>query len=256
MMEMFQDTIIQGDCLETLKTFPDELVDLIITSPPYNIGNDHHTGSKRTQAYFDDIPESKYQAQQVKMLTELYRILKTTGSLFYNHKNRIRDGLTISPYQWIFKTKFLLKQEIVWVNGSQNLDKIRFYPFSERVYWLAKNQKTILQNNLNLTDVVSNKRWPAQGTNKKHARTYPIRFPRDIITMFPDAKLILDPYCGSGTTCLAAKELGRHYIGIELDQNYAKYARQRIEGYQPLTTYCQPQIAIASLGGKDTRSEI
>ena len=55
----------------------------------------------------------------------------------YQHKNRIKKGVQISPYEWI-KSLFI-KQEIVWINES-NFDKIRFYPFTERVYWLTKSK--------------------------------------------------------------------------------------------------------------------
>jgi len=76
-------------------------------------------------------------------------VLKNNGSLIYQHKNRISKGIQISPYEWIYKSNFIIKQEIVWINRSQNFDKIRFYPFTERVYWLAKDNKTKLYNKIN-----------------------------------------------------------------------------------------------------------
>ena len=91
--------IYHGDCLEVLKEFPDESVDLVITSPPYNLGNDHHTGNKRHQAYNDDMKEREYQEWQIKVLNEVYRVLRPEGSLMYNHKNRIKKGRQITPYE-------------------------------------------------------------------------------------------------------------------------------------------------------------
>lgn len=155
---MKTNQIYKGDCIEVMKTLPAECIDLIITSPPYNLGNKHHTGDKRHQAYADSMPEIKYQEWQIEVLRECFRILKFEGSLFYNHKNRIRKGIQISPYEWLFKTPFIIKQELVWFNRSQNFDKIRFYPMTERVYWLAKDAKTKLFNAINHHDVFDAKR--------------------------------------------------------------------------------------------------
>ena len=132
-------TLKQGDCLELMKGLPDENVDLILTSPPYNIGNTHHTQNKRHHPYGDDMKETDYQEWQIRVLNECYRILKKEGSMIYNHKNRIKDGVQSTPYEWILKTKFIIKQEMVWINGSPNFEKTRFYPFTERLYWLAKD---------------------------------------------------------------------------------------------------------------------
>ena len=125
--------LIHGDCLEILPTMPDKFVDLTITSPPYNIVN-HSTRGFKHNPYKDNLPEEEYQAQQIKVLDELYRITKDTGSLMYNHKNRIIDQLSVTPYRWIEKSKWLVKQEIVWMNHSPNFAKVRFFPFTERVY--------------------------------------------------------------------------------------------------------------------------
>jgi len=219
--------IYQGDCLEVMKTFPDESIDLIITSPPYNLGNNHHTGNKKTQAYNDNLPEDEYQYNQFLFLNECFRILKGDGSMFYNHKNRIKDGLQITPYEWILKSKLIVKQELVWFNGSQNFDKIRFYPMTERVYWLTKSQKTKLFNAINHHDLFTTSEWPAVGTKGKHTRAFPIEFVKDMLKCFPDKNLVLDPYFGSGTTGLAVKELGKDFIGIELSEEYCKIAQAR-----------------------------
>jgi len=220
--------IYQGDCLEVMKEIPDKSIDLIITSPPYNLGKYHHTGSKRTQAYEDNLPEITYQIGQTEFLKECYRVLKDDGSMFYNHKNRIKDGRMISPYIWIFLTPFIIKQELVWFNGSQNFDKIRFYPMTERVYWLTKSHKTKLFNAINHHDLFSRSEWPAVGTKEKHTRAFPVEFVKDMLKCFPDKQIILDPYMGSGTTAVACKELGKSYIGIEISKEYCKIANSRM----------------------------
>lgn len=219
------------DCLEGMKKIPDSSVDLIVTSPPYNLGKTHHTGSNRFTSYdvYDDsMPEAEYQQWQIEVLRECYRVLKPEGSLLYNHKNRIKKGAQISPYEWLYKTPFVIKQEIVWFNRSQNFDKCRFYPMTERIYWLAKDPGTKLFNAINCHDVFDTKRWPAQGTKKEHKRAFPVEMVADLVTCFPNAKIILDPFMGSGTTAVACIKTGRNYIGFELSPEYHVTAQQRI----------------------------
>ena len=222
----------QGDCLELMKNIPDGSVDLIITSPPYNLGKTHHTGNNRFKSYSeynDDMPEELYQIWQTEILNECYRILKPDGSMFYNHKNRIRQGKQITPYEWLLKTNFIIKQEIVWFNGSQNFDKCRFYPMTERVYWLAKSPKTKMLNLINHHDVFNSKDWKPEGTKSEFKRAFPVKMPKDIISCFPFAKIVLDPFMGSGTTGVACVNTNRRFIGIELDKGYFEIAVRRIK---------------------------
>jgi site-specific DNA-methyltransferase (adenine-specific) len=213
----------------------EEKIDLIITSPPYNLGGKFHTGNTRyNQAYDvynDNLPEEIYQEQQIEFLNACYDKLQDGGSMFYNHKPRIKDGVTIHPLEWILKSKFILKQEIIWKNGSQNFDKIRFYPFTERVYWLVKDKKTKLFNKVGLPDI-----WEFKNhkRDKIHKATFPIDLPLTIIQCFEDARIICDPYMGRGTTAKAVLELNkedgndRKYIGFEISQTYCDYANTYI----------------------------
>ncbi len=222
---MSEVNLILGDCLLKLKELPDNSVDLVITSPPYNLGNNHHTGNIRHNPYNDSLPELEYQDNQIRVLAELFRVVKPEGSLFYNHKNRIKNGSQITPYEWLLKTKWIIKQELVWFNGSQNFDKIRFYPMTERVYWLAKSSNTKLFNAINHHDFFE---WSAVGTKKEHTRAFPEKMVMDILQCFPEAKTILDPYCGSGTVGVVAKQTGRSFIGIENNPVYLEIAQKRI----------------------------
>jgi len=220
--------LICGDILEELKKMEDGSVDLIITSPPYNLGNNHHTGNNRHKAYEDNMPEQEYQNWQIQSLMHCFRVLKSTGSMFYNHKNRIKDGLQISPYEWICKTSFIIKQELVWENGSQNFDKIRFYPMTERVYWLAKNRETKLNNIISHKDYFSKSEWSPVKTAGLHKRAFPLQMPLDIISCFPTANIILDPFMGSGTVGIACKQLKKEFIGIEINKAYFELAERSI----------------------------
>ena len=163
--------IICGDCLEVMKGIPDKSIDLVLTSPPYNLGNNHHTGNKKTQCYDDDFPEIIYQETQIEILKECVRVLRDKGSILYNHKNRIKDGVMSTPYKWLFKVPCIIKQELVWFNGSQNFDKCRFYPMTERVYWLSKLIETDFINNINNHDLFQ---FKAEGSTGEHKRAFPL----------------------------------------------------------------------------------
>ena len=216
------------DCLEGLGKIEDNSIDLIITSPPYNLGNTHHTGFKKHKSYEDKMPEDKYQLWQLEVMNECFRVLKNTGSLIYQHKNRISQGVQISPYEWIYKTNFVIKQEIVWINRSQNFDKIRFYPFTERVYWLTKDKKTKLINNINKQDVFDWKEWKPVGTKGVHTRAFPEKFVEDFLNVFPDANIVLDPFMGSGTVAVVCKRMKRNFIGFDKDKDFIELANKRL----------------------------
>jgi site-specific DNA-methyltransferase (adenine-specific) len=207
---------------------PDKCVDIVFTSPPYNLGKNHHTGSKKTRVYSDNLPELEYQEWQISVLNECFRILKDSGSLIYNHKNRIKNGVQISPYEWLFKTKFIIKQELVWFNSSQNFDKIRFYPMTERIYWMAKSNKTKLFNAINHHDFFGRDEWKAVGTKGRHTRAFPEKMVEDILKCFPESKIILDPFAGSGTTGVVCKNTNKNYILIEKEREYINIINERL----------------------------
>lgn len=222
-------SLIQGDCLEELDKLIEQgiKVDCIITSPPYNIGKMHSN-----QQYFgtyagNDMKEDEYQKWQIEFLNKCFEILTDNGSFFYNHKVRIKKGEAIHPLKWIFQSNFVLKQEITWDMGkSANCDKIRFFPFSERVYWLTKTPKTKLYNKDCLSDV-----WRVVPLHKRkdtnHIAVMPEQIAQNCVTAVTP-KIVLDPFMGSGTTGVACKKLGRDFIGIELDKDYYEIAVNRI----------------------------
>ena len=230
-IKLFANQIHNVDVLKGLSLLPPNSVDLIITSPPYNLGKRHHTGNIRFKSYNDyddDMPEHIYQQWQIEVLNECHRVLKTEGSMWYNHKNRIRNGVQITPYEWLLKTNFIIKQEVVWFNRSQNFDKIRFYPMTERVYWLAKSPKTKMFNAINHHDVFDAKDWKPEGTKGEFKRAFPIKMVEDILACFPEKGIVLDPFMGSGTTAIACINANRNYIGFELDKHYCDIANERV----------------------------
>lgn len=139
------DKIYNQDCLEGMKMIPEGSVDAVITSPPYNKG-ERKNGGKLVHyvfynSYNDDMEESEYQENQIAVINEIHRILKPNGSLFYNHKNRYNHGFQISPLDWIRRTRFSVRQEIVWDRGlAANIRGWRFWQTDERIYWLQKKR--------------------------------------------------------------------------------------------------------------------
>ena len=234
------------DALEGIKQLEDESIDIIITSPPYNKAglNGVCKGAKwnKTINYGGDInidnrPEDEYQEWQTDILNECYRVLKKDGLLFYNHKNRIvkGKGYIISPYSWLLKTPFLIRQEIIWnrKNGP-NQDPSRYVPSYENIYVLSKSKDTIFKRNKDVehkTDI-----WTINPDRKNnHPAPFPIDIPRNILSSLNDEKTkdrvitVFDPFNGSGTTGVAAIERGFNYIGFDIIDEYLQETERKIE---------------------------
>ena len=85
------------------------------------------------------MPEQDYQTWQINVLNELHRVTKFGGSVFYNHKLRWVDGEMFHPYEWLSKTNWRIKQEIIWDRTlAANVRGWRFWQIDERIYWLYK----------------------------------------------------------------------------------------------------------------------
>lgn len=242
---MEKNKIYCVDVLEGLKQLEDESIDLIITSPPYNKfgltktksriqGNNwHKTINYDDDPQNDNMNEDEYQDWQTEVLKECYRVLKKDGSMFYNHKNRINKGSIVSPYQWIFKTSFKIRQEIIWDRASSpNVDSVRYIPSTEKVIWLTKTTHT--PRFKRLKDIpYQGEVWkiiPQKGT--EHPAPMPIEIPNNIIpcVSLGERIIVLDPFCGSGTTLLSAKQNGCDFIGFEKFQKYVDMTERRLNG--------------------------
>ena len=113
---------------------------------------------------------------------------------------------------------------------SPNCDKIRFFPFSERVYWLTKNAKTKIYNVNKLSDV-----WRVVPTHKRKETGHIAVMPKeiaDIVLQSVEGNVVLDPFMGSGTTAIAAINTERNFIGFELNKEYFEIAQNRIKERQ------------------------
>ena len=119
------NTVICGDSLQVMKQLPSESVDLIITSPPYNLGVSSGSGVRKalsngsnwkTCKYSDDMPYEKYLEWQEMCVAEMFRLIKDNGAIFYNNKNRVQNGLLED--RSVIAKKFPLRQIITWKRGG------------------------------------------------------------------------------------------------------------------------------------------
>lgn len=233
------------DVLEGLRQLEDESVDVIITSPPYNkMGLNGFSNRKKRGTWYetidyngdidvDNMPEEEYQKWQIEVLNECYRVLKKNGSMFYNHKNRIRSGAgeIISPYEWLYKTNFKIRQEIIWDrNGTNNVKRCRYLPTTEKIFWLTKDKTVNFDRDLDTKYKMEV--WRLQfGRYTPHPAPFPVELPDNILDCIKsDERLIvLDPFMGSGTVAISAIKHNYDYIGFEKFETYIEMANKRIK---------------------------
>lgn len=242
MLETITNKIQNGDVLKILKTLPDNIFDCGVTSPPYNKKKNKKGVLVKDINYtdIDDfLPEDKYQNNQIEILNELYRVLKPGSSFFYNHKIRWEEGLMIHPYSWVSKSKWVIKQEIVWDRGiAANIRGWRFWQVEERIFWLykPKNKKDygaeLLSKHALLSSVWKLRPEMNKSTVGDHPAPFPIQIPTRCFYSILDEeknKLVIDPYMGSGTSAVAAKLMGLNYFGVEISKSYINFANKRLE---------------------------
>lgn len=239
-IDKYLNKIIQGDCLKILKQLPDESIDCVITSPPYNKHSaDIKCYKSSTWRYAnisfdgfkDNLPEEEYQEQQKQVVRELVRIIKLRGSIFYNHKVRVRNHKAIIPTEWL--SEFNIRQVLIWdKGGSYQLAPIRWLPSTEYIYWITKSniQPKFYRRSKHKLEVI---RIP-QKPMKEHPAPFPLQLVETLMVNTTDENdVVLDPYAGSGTTLVVAKKNNRNYIGIELSRKYCAFAQQRLDRLQP-----------------------
>ena len=226
------------DCLEGMKQIPDNTIDLIVTSPPYNNFRNRRTQKnredywKRTNIVYknfsDKMSDEDYMDWQIACINEMVRIIKPTGTIAYNHKDRIFNFEVLSPLTWILKTNAKYRQRITWDRcGMQAYNPVRFYRCEEDVYMLGKGKD--FKWNKDAAKYMSIWKIPPT-VNKNFPCSFPEEIPKRCVEAFTDeGDIVLDPFSGSGTTAVAALQLGRKYIGFEISQEYVDIANRRIQ---------------------------
>lgn len=239
-----KNNIYNIDVIEGLKKLDDKSVDLIITSPPYNKAGFNGVKKKnkndfwnKTINYNNDVmsdcmKDDEYQKWQIDILNECFRVLKDDGSLFYNHKIRVKNNQASFPLEWINKSNFIFRQMITWDRStSVNLDKCRYIPSTELIFWLIKrkkNPKFKRIDNINFTTEV----WKFSPSKcKNHPAPFPIELPNNIIPCVSQGEriLVLDPFMGSGTVAISAIKNNCDFIGFELYEEYYNLCNDNIK---------------------------
>lgn len=229
--------IICGNALQVMKEFPDGSIDLVITSPPYNLKNSTGNGMKDGRGgkwanaalqkgytnYDDCMPHDMYVKWQRDCLTEMLRLIPENGAIFYNHKWRVQNGLLQDRQDIV--SGFPVRQIIIWKRkGGLNFNAGYFLPTYEVIYMIAKSKFKLNPKANAYGDV-----WEfTQEMKNEHPAAFPVNLIDRIISS-TTAKVILDPFMGSGTTAVSALNFNRSYIGIDISPEYCKMAEDRIK---------------------------
>ena len=238
-LALYRNRFLCGDTVPTMQKLPDHSIDLIVTSPPYNLRNSSGNGMKDGRGgkwsnarllhgydgkYNDCMPHNEYVAWQRSCLEEMMRLLTDNGAIFYNHKWRVQNGLLQDRQDIV--SGFPVRQIIIWRRkGGINFNPGYFLPTYEVIYSIAKKDFKLAPKANRYGDV-----WEfGQDLNNPH----PAPFPLDLIERIigsTTAQIVLDPFMGSGTTAVAAKKLNRDFIGIDISQTYCDMAQRRLNG--------------------------
>ncbi len=264
----YLDKILHGDCEQLLKKLPDDCVDLIFTSPPYADQRQRTYGGihpdeyvnwflpkadefqrvlKPTGTFILNIKEKVVDGERHTYVMELIFKMRERGWFwteeFIWHKknsypgkwpNRFRDNWE-RLIQFNKQKQFKMFQEEVMVPVGDwskrrlvNLSETDMRRDESRVgSGFGKNVSNWVGREMVYPTNVLH--LATESTNQNHSATFPRSLPNWFIRLFTEAEdLVLDPFVGSGTTALAAIELGRHYVGIDVSEEYVAIARERI----------------------------
>ncbi len=215
---------------------PDESVRLVVTSPPYNIKNSSGNGLKNGNggkwpkaallngyAEHDDcLPHDLYVAWQRECISEMLRLLRPDGAIFYNHKWRVQSGLLQDRSD--IMAGFPVRQILIWHrSGGINFNPGYFLPNYEVVYLIAKPDFRLAPK-ANAIGCV----WRIdQETGNAHPAPFPVELAARCVESVGEGP-VLDPFMGSGTTAIAAEQAGIDWIGIEKSEEYVAMAEERI----------------------------
>jgi modification methylase len=245
--------VIHGDCLEVMKQIPDGAIDLVFADPPYNLQLQNELiRPNRTKVDAVDDEWDKFESFRdydefsLAWLSECRRLLKSNGTIWvigtYHNIYRLGKHLQDLDY-WILN-------DIVWVkdNPMPNFRGVRFTNAHEILIWAVKdrNRKNYTFNYQEMKELNKGKqmrsdwyfplctgseRLKDSSGKKLHSTQKPLALLERIIRASTvEGDLILDPFCGTGTTGVAAKLHGRHYILIDSEERYVRAAQQRIAG--------------------------
>jgi len=216
----FVNQIICGDCLEVMKDWPDNCVDLVLTDPPYGINYNNSRLRRYSNAIYSDIDGDE--------------TTMDFGFLFSRPEPKIVFGALNFLEQIPYKGRW-----ICWDKRTTELaDGVFGSPFE--LAWLSKRTGYDKIYRVMHGGVIN-----ADGANQSrfHPTQKPVLLFIKILKDFSiENNLVLDPFCGSGTTCIAAKMLGRRYIGIDISGEYCEIARMRLKAVETSVPVAEQKI--------------
>jgi DNA modification methylase len=198
--------IIHGDCVQVMKTMPSRCVDLIVTDPPYGDNVAYGWNNKK-------IKNNENPLINCTALVEMYRVLKLNSSLYLFTNWKHYPFLT----EFILRyTKFKIRHLIVWKKHNFGLG----WAFRHQYELILVLEKGKPKYNLtNFSDVQSASHINHNKLNHPHEKPLDL-LKKMILHSSEEGDVVLDPFAGSGSTCKACGELGRKWIGIELDEKW------------------------------------
>lgn len=207
-------SLYNGDCLNLLKDMPDNSVDCVITDPPFGISYQSHRRKEKYECIKNDDNLDFLPC----LMKELYRIMKENTHIYMFCAFK-----TIDIFKREFEKYFVLHNILIW--NKSNFGTGNYYRFKyEMVLFGGKGNRPI--NSHSFGDVIN-----CNGTGNPY---HPTQKPVELLEIFvknsteTEGGLVIDPFMGSGSTGIACKKLNRDFIGIELDENYFKIAKERI----------------------------
>ena len=255
MLKPFQNTIIQGDCIEVLQQLPDKSVDLIFADPPYNLQlkNDlFRPNQSKVEGVFDEWDKfdsfQDYDNFTEQWLQQCKRTMKDNATLWVigSYHNIFRVGAILQ------NLGFWILNDILWIktNPMPNFKGTRFNNAHETLIWASKSKdskftfhyKSLKAFNDDLQmrsdwyiPICSGQERIKVNGQKAHSTQKPEELLyRVVLASSNIGDMVLDPFSGSGTTAAIAKKLNRNFIGIEKEDFYVEVANQRLEKIIPL----------------------
>jgi modification methylase len=256
-IESAVDSVIVGDCVQAMNALPEACADLVFADPPYNLQLENELrrpNNSKVDAVDDHWDQfssfADYDCFTREWLTAARRVLKDTGALWVigSYHNIFRVGAILQDLG------FWILNDVVWrkTNPMPNFRGVRFTNAHETLIWAAKsreqksytfnyeamkalNDELQMRSDWTLPICSGAERLKDADGGKAHSTQKPeALLHRVIVSSSKPGDVILDPFFGSGTTGAVAKRLGRHFIGIDRDPNYAALARKRIAEIAPL----------------------
>ena len=225
------DTIHLGDALDLLCRVPDGSVDLVVTDPPFAIdfrpqrNNYNRTGSRVVEGY-REIAAEDYLAFSKDWMGEACRVLRPSGSLYvFSGWNRLRDVL-----QALDETGLTTINHLIWKYQFGVFTKKRYVTSHYHILFAVKDPKKYFFSKAEHYPedvwVINREYWTGK---RKTPTKLPLALVRKILAFSSrGGDLVLDPFLGSGTLAVAAKEMGRHFLGFEIVPEYYELARERL----------------------------